>query len=126
LFLQEWVNFLDRGKCFAFGNDAFFPWAYGASTNMQYQGTLSNGIDLWKMNGGAGPYSWQTRMINTTTSECAPVSWTRGRSTFVVDSFTVGPINPTAFQPAPECTHKVEFAGCHAKEMAAKFARHQL
>jgi len=93
---------------------------------MQWQGRNDAGIDAWTTMSGAldSPYTWLTRPLSG--NECAPVAWTRGRSTYTVTSFNAGPINPTVFTPSPSCKRTPSFAGCHAAHLKARFEAGEL
>ena len=115
----EWVNFLSAGACYAYGSDAFYQWGYGPGLGMAHAGRAAGGVDAWEPAAGpsAAPYSWQSRDLGE--GLCAPLAWTRGRSSVVAAGFLAGPIDASVFVPQAECTKAPVFAGCHAGAMEA-------
>ena len=107
----EWVNFVSQGSCQTYGNDAYYPFAFGAAMSMAYGGRTDAGIDLWRIP-GSQQASWMTQDLGD--GLCQLVAWTRGSSSAVSTGFVAGPIDPSVFAPAASCLQSPVFAGCRA------------
>lgn len=117
----EWVYFVSQDVCEMYGNDAFYPWAYGSLLNMAYSGRTSSGIDEWVMAGGNGEASFLTQDLGDGT--CKPVAWTHGEASVTLTGWQAGPIAPSVFKPAAVCTQSpMRFGGCRAEAMRAQYA----
>ncbi len=115
----EYVFSVATQQCPIYGNDAFYPWAYGPNNSMVYTGQY-NGIDTWAAAGDSTrQLTWATKPLGN--GLCQPVAWTRGEATVTVLDFFAGPISPSVFTPPEVCTKKPVFAGCHAAATAALF-----
>jgi len=111
----EYVNFVSpQGACYAFGNDAFYPWAFGAALNMTYFGRTGDGVDTWRI-AGAPHASWMTQDLGG--GLCRPLAWTRGEASAVLTGFAAGAIDGAVFVPAPAC--KAAVAAEKAEEARA-------
>ena len=109
----EWVNFVaPANKCLAYGNDAFYPFSFGAVTNMTYDGRTGAGVDLFSVVGARA--SWTTQDLGG--GLCRPLSWVRGRASAALTGFAQGPIDPAVFVPAAACTQSpaARCGGAHA------------
>jgi hypothetical protein len=111
----EYVNFITSlKKCYIYGNDALYPWSYGASNGQTYEGRIGS-LDTWTRAGG---FSWVTQDLGG--GLCKPVGWTRGNgySASCAD-FGTAPIGDNVFVPDPQCLHNPEFRGCRAAQVKA-------
>ena len=108
------MNFVaPLNKCYTYGNDAFYAWAYGPATNMTWAGRTAAGVDTWVMaSGSPQEYSWLTQDVGG--GLCQPLAWYRGQAKAVLTGFLAGPVDPSVFVPAPGCTTNPVFAGCRA------------
>jgi len=111
----EYVNFVTSlKKCFIYGNDAFYPWSYGASNGQKYEGRIGS-LDTWSRAGG---FSWVTQDLGG--NQCKPVGWTRGAGySATCADFGTSPIPDDIFIPDPKCLHNPEFRGCRASQVKA-------
>jgi hypothetical protein len=114
----EYVNFVTSlKKCFIFGNDAFYPWSYGANNGQTYEGRVGS-MDTWSRAGG---FSWVTQDLGG--NLCKPVGWTRGAGySATCADFGTTPIPTEVFIPDPKCLHNPEFRGCRAAQVKAQWA----
>jgi hypothetical protein len=106
----EWVNFISSGACYAYGNDAFYPFAFGDSNNMTYMGRSESGSDFWEIESSFA--KWVTQDLGL--GLCKLISWSIGdASVSLSGSFIDGPIDIQVFTPAASCNtlHPI-WAGC--------------
>jgi len=113
----EYVNFVtSRQKCYLYGNDYLYPWTYGASNGMTYQGSLGS-LDTWSRSGG---YSWLTQTLDG--NFCKPIGWNRGVGfSASCSNFGTQPIPDEVFVPDPKCLQNPEFRGCRAAQLKAQW-----
>jgi hypothetical protein len=111
----EYVNFITSlKKCFIYGNDALYPWSYGASNGQTYEGRIGS-LDTWSRAGG---FSWVTQDLGD--GLCKPVGWTRGAGySATCANFGTSSIPDDIFIPDPKCLHNPEFRGCRAAQVKA-------
>jgi hypothetical protein len=118
----EYVNFISRGHCHIYGNDKFYPWAYGGNATgagLVHTGRTSSNIDVWK--GTRGGFTWFTRDLGG--GYCSPVGWRLGASSVdMVEFAAVSQFAAGTFTPSPSCTKHPTFAGCRAEATKALWA----
>ena len=104
----EYVIQEAAGTCDLYGNDKFYTWTYGATAGQSVIDTFKNadGVPTYVFQSKGSDFRFVVESLNGSSTQCKPVSWTVGESSFTVLSFDVGAPDSSVFTVPSICNSK--------------------